>query len=154
MTVPDSAMTRQLAVDLFNGVWTLLDQTNRTAADDETMIHMAHASRYHWSLVGTPANLARGEWLCSRVYAVLGRSEPSLHHARQVLEICAAHGIGDWDLAFGFEALARAFASGGDFDAAGGAAEQALAAVNGIAEQQNRDLVLADLATIPGSPTF
>ena len=37
------------------------------------MIHAAHASRYHWSQVGTKANLARGEWQVSRVYTVLGR---------------------------------------------------------------------------------
>jgi hypothetical protein len=71
------------------------------------MLHMAHASRYHWEQVGTPANLARGEWLCSRVYAVLGRPEPALHHARRVVQICERNGIGDWDLAFSHEAVAR-----------------------------------------------
>ena len=67
--------------------------------EDDRMLHMAHASRFHWEAVGTAANLARGEWQCSRVYAVLGRSEPSLHHARRVLEICRLAQIGDWDLA-------------------------------------------------------
>ncbi|MCY1139283.1 hypothetical protein OWR29_14885 [Actinoplanes sp. Pm04-4] len=39
--------TRQLAVDLFNGVWTLLEKPDRTAEDDDRMLHMAHASRFH-----------------------------------------------------------------------------------------------------------
>ena len=91
-----------------------METEDRTQAQDDRMLHMAHASRHHWEQVGTPANLARGEWLCSRVYAVLGRGEPSLHHARRVLELCEEHGIGDWDLAFAHEALARAHAVAGD----------------------------------------
>ena len=48
------------------------------------MIHAAHASRYHWSQVGEPVNVAHGEWQCSHVYAALGRAEPALHHARRL----------------------------------------------------------------------
>ena len=107
---------RQLAIDLFNGVWRLLDKEDRTVEEDDRMLHMAHASRYHWGQVGTAANLARGEWQCSHVYAVLGRAEPAAHHARRVLEICQANGIGDWDLGFAYEALARASAVAGDLE--------------------------------------
>jgi hypothetical protein len=53
-------------------------------------------------------NLARGEWLCSRVYSVLGRAEAALWHAQRCLDHCEAAGIGDWDLAYAYEALARA----------------------------------------------
>src|SRR3984957_11424955 len=68
---------RLLAAQLFNETWRLMEQENRTVADDDRMIHAAHASRCHWGLVpeATPANLARGEWQISRVYAVLRRAE-------------------------------------------------------------------------------
>ncbi|HEX2704942.1 MAG TPA: hypothetical protein VHM65_04225 [Candidatus Lustribacter sp.] len=105
---------RRLAVALFNGVWALMDQEGRSARDEDRMVHMAHASRYHWEQVGPAAHLARGEWLCSRVYAVLRRAEPCLHHAQRALDICADEGIGDWDLAFAYEALARGHAVAGD----------------------------------------
>jgi DNA-binding transcriptional MerR regulator len=143
--VPDE---RKLAADLFNGVWALLETEDRTRAQDDRMLHMAHASRHHWAQVGTPANLARGEWLCSRVYAVLGRAEPALHHARRVLELCEEHGIGDWDLAFAHEALARAHAVAGDREGMEHALGRARAAAADIAEAEDRDLLLADLATI------
>jgi DNA-binding transcriptional MerR regulator len=143
---------RRLAVDLFNGVWTLMETEDRTPAQDDRMLHMAHASRYHWEQAGTAENLARGEWLCSRVYAVLGRGEPALHHARRVLEICEENGIGDWDLAFAHEALARAHAVAGDVEAAGAARDAARRAAGGIRDDEDRDLLLADLATIPGFP--
>jgi hypothetical protein len=60
---------RRLAVDLFNHVWTLLDKPDRTPAEDDEMIHAAHASRFDWAEVGAPVNLVRGEWQVSRVYA-------------------------------------------------------------------------------------
>ena len=116
------------------------------------MLHMAHASAHHWRCEGSGAtahNLARSEWQVSRVYTVLGRAEPAGHHARRCLEICQANGIGDWDLGFAYEALARAAAVSGDLDAARhwvGLARQVA-----VAEDPDRDLLLADLATVPGA---
>jgi DNA-binding transcriptional MerR regulator len=148
---PAAGDERKLAADLFNGVWTLMETEDRTPAQDDRMLHMAHASRYHWEQAGTPANLARGEWLCSRVYAVLGRAEPCRHHARRVLEICEEHGIADWDLAFAHEAIARAHAVAGDRGAAAEAQELARRAAEQIADPEDRDHLLADLETIPGA---
>ena len=147
---------RLLAAQLFNETWRLLELENRSRDDDDRMIHAAHASRYHWGHAAgaTPANLARGEWQISRVYAVLGRPEPALHHARRVLDICQENGIGDWDLAFAYEALARAHAVAGDAAQARHHTDQALTAAKGIAEDAERQLVLADLETIPHQPRY
>lgn len=145
---------RQLAIDLFNGVWRLLEKEGRTADDDDQMLHMAHASRYHWGEVGAPVNRSRGELQCSRVYAVLGRAEPALYHARRSLEICRAHDIGDWDLAYAYEALARASAVAGDREQARAWTEQALAAAEDIVQDEDRELLLTDLETIPAQPRF
>ena len=142
---------RKLAADLFNGVWSLMETEDRTRAQDDRMLHMAHASRYHWEQVGNPANLARGEWQCSRVYAVLGRAEPCLHHARRVLEICEEYGIGDWDLAFAHEAIARGHAVAGDRAAAEEAIARARRAADDIADPADRDLLLSDLESIPAA---
>ncbi len=145
---------RLLAAQLFNEAWRLMEQEERTRDDDDRMIHLAHASRYHWGQVpdATPANRARGEWQCSRVYAVLGRPEPALHHARRVLDLCKENGLGDWDLGFAYEALARAHAVAGDPASAREFTDQALA--TDIAEDVERDLLFADLETIPGQPRY
>jgi hypothetical protein len=142
---------RQIGVALFNRVWTYLEMPDRTQEQDDLMLHMAHASRYHWeeSALGGPENTARGEWQVSRVYSVLGRSEPALHHARRCLEICEANGIGDFDLAFAYEALGRASAVAGDAEAARGYVDLARAAGERIAETEDRELLEADLATVP-----
>jgi hypothetical protein len=141
---------RRLAADLFNRVWTLIEKPDRTPEQTDAMIHGAHASRHHWSHASGagPQNLARGEWQCSRVYSVLGRGEPALWHARRVLEICESNGIGDWDLAFAFEALARAHAVAGNRQEAERQLVLARDAGAKIAEDDDRELLLSDLATI------
>jgi hypothetical protein len=76
-----------------------MEREDRTRADDDAMIHTAHASRYHWGRVAAAPplpQLARGEWQVSRVYTVLNRPEPALHHGQRVLDICLENGIGDW----------------------------------------------------------
>jgi hypothetical protein len=145
---------RRLGIRYFNSVWDLMEQQDRTTEDDERILHMAHASRFHWGEVGKPENFARGEWQVSRVYAVLGRSEPCLHHAQRVLSICLENGIGDWDIAFAYEALARAYAIAGDPEAARAMTVRALEAAEKIAEDDDREPVLADLETIPGQTRF
>jgi hypothetical protein len=104
---------RKLAVALFNLTWSFLDKKDRTKEDDDKMVHAAHASRFHWGEVGTPLEFERGEWQISRVYSALKRSEPAMYHAKRCLEICKEHQIGDFDIAFAYESLARACAISG-----------------------------------------
>ena len=140
--------TRKLAVDLFNHVWTLLEKPARTRAEDDEMLHAAHASRYHWGVVGEPVNFSRGEWQCSRVYAVLGRAEPALFHAQRSLDLCLEHGIGDFDLAYAYEALARANRVAGNEDELRRNLEAARNAGEGIADAEDRDHFDEDLAEL------
>ena len=62
----DTAVHKKLGIELFNYTWELLDKPQRTREEDDTMIHAAHASRFHWEKAGgTAVNLARGEWQVS-----------------------------------------------------------------------------------------
>jgi hypothetical protein len=137
---------RKLAVTLFNRVWELMETDPRTPEENDELIHAAHASRYHWGNVGEPANSARGEWQCSRMYTVLGRADAALWHAQRCLEICTQHGIGDWDLAYAYEALARAHALAGEADESARFLE--LARGVAIAEEDDRAHLLGDLKTL------
>jgi len=143
------AIHRQLGVDLFNATWALLDKADRTPDEDDAMIHAAHASAYHWRQVGEPLHFARSDWQLSRVYAVLQRPEAALYHARRCLEICQAAGIGDFDLAFAYEALARAYAINRQAGEAARYLRQAQAAGAQIKEEEDRRYFFDELATIP-----
>ena len=140
---------RQLGVDLFNHVWTLLEAPERTPAQGDEMLHAAHASRHHWAQAGVgPEHLARGEWQISRVYVVLARAEPALHHARRCLELCEQHGIGDWDVAYAHEALARAHTLAGDAGEAAQHKRLARAAGDALADPADREHFDEDWATL------
>jgi hypothetical protein len=139
---------RQLGVDLYNHVWTLLEKQDRTREEDDEMLHAAHASRYHWGEVGRAENLARGEWQCSRVYAVLGRGEAATHHAQRCLDICLENGIGDWDLAAAYEALARAQHAAGNADEFRRNLELGREAARKIAEDDDREHIERDLEAL------
>jgi len=144
----DPATHRKLAVELFNYVWTLLEKPNRTADEDDQMIHAAHASRYHWQIVGGPKQCSISEWQISRVYAVLKRGEPAVYHAARALRWAEDRDVGPFYVAYGYEAMARACAVSGDLAGAQrnlGAARE-IAAL--IADEKPRQQLLDDLATI------
>ena len=147
----DLATRRALAVGLFNYTWTLLENANRSPDQDDEMLNAAHASRYHWGEVGEAVNLARGEWQVSRVYAVLGRGEPALYHARRCIELNEANEEGreDWDLGSGYEAMARAHAVAGDRAASEEWKARAIAELATIADAEDRQVLEQDIATLP-----
>ena len=141
---------RKAAAQEFNLVWKLLTKPARTPAEVDRMIHAAHASRYHRGLAGTPTNVAVGEWQISRVYAVLRRPEPALYHARRCLQICRRNGIGDFALAYAYEALARAHGIAGHRRERDRNLALAWRAGETIREAEDRGLLGSDLRTIPG----
>ncbi len=104
----------KIAKQAFNHTWDLLDKQNRTLEEDLEMIHSAHASRFLWGKIGKPLHFERGEWQISRVYSVLKESNSALLHAQRCLDICKTNNIGDFDLAFAYEALARAYSVAGN----------------------------------------
>jgi hypothetical protein len=101
--------------------------------------------------VGTTIHFSRGEWQCSRVYAELDRGEPALWHARRALEYCeqAGDAAEPFDLPFCYEALARAHAVAGEWDESRRWLERAREEADSIEDDEDRELVLAALATIP-----
>jgi DNA-binding transcriptional MerR regulator len=139
----DPATHRRLAVDLFNRSWRLLELGSRTPEQDDELVHVAHASRYHWGEVGNTAHRARGENQCARVYAALGRGEPALHHAGRALSTVQAGGEGleDWDLASALEVMARAQLAAGNRGDAAHFAGLARAELDGIADPDDREII-------------
>ena len=137
---------RRLGIDLYNRTWTLMDSPG------DEMLHCAHASAYHWMQGGgTTANRARSEWLCSRVYTLLGRPEPALQHARRCLELVesAPAEMEDWDLPGAYEALARAHLTAGETAEAARYKALGLEAVAKVANEEDRKHIEADLVSIP-----
>ncbi len=108
-TTTEQTWHKKYAIELNHSVWTLLGKANRTLEENAAMLHTAHASHMHWEATGTAVS-TRGEWLISHVYAVLNRPEAALYHAQRCLDLCQEPNVKDFDIAYGYEAMARAYA--------------------------------------------
>jgi DNA-binding transcriptional MerR regulator len=151
-SVDGADLHRQLAVDLFNHVWTLLETEARTAAQDDEMLHAAHASRHHWGASGRhlePFRLVGGEWQCARVYAVLGRPEPARWHAARALALCEEAGISTFFLGAAHEAMARALLVAGEAEAAAPHVEAARRISAELEDEEDRAILVNDLDSLP-----
>jgi hypothetical protein len=115
--LPDAKAQRRLAQNLFEKAWQLSRQRDLTEQQEDELLQLAHASRYHWR-AGTPQNQAIAEHLLSRVYVRMARQEPAIYHARRCLDLCLAHdNVADFCTAYAYMGLAAAYGLSGDDDA-------------------------------------
>jgi len=86
-----------------------LDAKKRSPEEEMKMLLLAHTSRYHWELVGSPANKAVGDWQLSRVYASIGDGDLAIRFAVSALASCRRHHLSEFTPS-AFEGVARAYA--------------------------------------------
>ena len=146
LTIED--LHRKEAIDNFNETWSLIEKEHRTHDEMIDMLHKAHASRYHWGKIGTPLELLRGEWQISRVYAISGMAESSILHGKESLRLCKENNIGDFDLAFAYEAVARAYNIIKDTENVEYYLAKAHEAANNIQKPEDREYLISELQTI------
>lgn len=134
------------AVDANNAIWPLLESTERTADDDEALLEHAYAAAYHWARAAGrgPENDVRAAYMIAKAHLAVGDADVALRAARRCLDGCRAHGLGDFDLAYAHEVMARALHTTGDTDAAGAHWDLALAVP--VADPDDRAQLDADLA--------
>ena len=95
--------------------WALLDRSERSDEDDALLLHVAHTSAWCWSRSGGPVEATRAAWL-----VVAGpRGDRRCWSTRRASLRWRSHaakrtGIGGFDLAYAYEAMARAAAANGD----------------------------------------
>jgi hypothetical protein len=137
-----------LGVELYNKTWELLEGGGASDA----VVDTAHASAFHWlhATGATTANRARSHWLCSHVYAVLGRPEPALHHAERCLALVqgAPEEMEEFDLPSAYEGLARAHVAAGLGDEARRFVDLGRAEAAKIADAEDRDHLESQLASV------
>lgn len=135
------------AKSIHGRVWKLLEKPDRTRFESEEMLHAAHASLFHWLRAGTGLNHQRGEWLLSRVHAVLGNGQEALRHAARCVDLTLDHQqlMEDFDIAFAYECVARANAVAGNLEAARDYLGKAEAAGGSIRDDEDRDIFFESL---------
>lgn len=139
---------RELGKSTHGQVWGLLEKTDRSPEEDFLMQHAAHTSLYHWLQAGTGVNEQRGEWLVAHVYTVLGLGETALRHAQRCVELTGQYKdeMLDFDQAYAYEGLARAYALIGESQEATKYKAKARQLGDQIADAEDKSIFDADFA--------
>ena len=140
-----------MGIEMNIQTWDLLIKKKRSEQDDLRMIMFAKSSLYHWkkSTNFQPTNEQRGEWLISRVLSILEKGETALFHAKNTIALTEKHELKDFDLAYAYEALARANATLGNTDKCKKWLEKAKEAGNLIEGKENKKHFFGDLEMEP-----
>jgi hypothetical protein len=137
---------RTFAPMAFNHTWELLDADHLTREEEEEMLASAFAQRHHWYEIGTERNRAIADWQVSRVAAVLGYADLARRFGERSLEIAVEYDLDPFVRGFAHEAIARAAASVDDIEVFTEHLELARAALAEIEDDEDRDVLQADLA--------
>jgi hypothetical protein len=141
---------RQVAVETFNRAWELLETPVRSPERDRELLELAFTSRYHWGVVGQDEQHMIGDWMIAHVASILGFGPLAERFASSALDTCRANGWSDWRLASMLEGMARACAAIGDAHGRDRYAAEARRVLATVEDQQDRELIAAQLASIPG----
>lgn len=133
------------AVEYNQKTWQLHDKQNRTEAENRLMLEYAFTSLSHWRKCGNHVHEQRGEWLVSRVYALIGDVQNCLLHAEICAELTHKYDQIDFDKAYSFEALYRAHIVAGHSEKATEYYNQAIQCAELISKEEDKTLFLADL---------
>lgn len=141
---------KQLATECFNKVWDLLENTNRTEYETEEMMHLSHASFWHWTQVTdhTEQNLSIGYWQLSRVYAVMENGVQALSFAKRCVEISKKAELAPFYIAYAYEALGRSYIVLDEISQAEETIIQVKKYTELVKVEESKKLLLADLAEL------
>jgi hypothetical protein len=146
----DEATHRQLAADTYNAAWDLLDSPERTVAEDDELLALAFASRFHWGLAGGgDEQFAIGDWFIGHVAAHVGLAGLAQRFSNRALDRVEAAGIEGWLLASVYEGMARAAACAGNVEDRARFTELAEEALAKVEDPEEREVIADQLASIP-----
>jgi hypothetical protein len=141
---------RARAIEYFNAAWALIDLPDRTREQARDMLTLACASRQHWLDAGGSAeNLAVAEWQVAHAASLAGYPDVALAFAGAAVERAEAADLPTWLRASAHEGLARAHAADGDGDGYRSEAALARELLAAVTDPEDRELVAAQLASIP-----
>ena len=147
----EQKMHHDMGIEMNIQTWSLLEKEGRNERDDERMISFAHASLYHWrkSHKYESINEQRGQYTLSRVYAVLGDGTEALSYANETSKLTKEQDLKDFDLAYSYEALARANAALGNKKECVKWLEKAQEAGTLIQREEDKKYFISDLESAP-----
>ena len=144
------AAHRYFSTECFNRAWDLIEKEDRTAEEEDEMLNLSVASLWHWTQRPdcSPKERSLGYWQVSRIYAITGRPKNATWYAERCVEATEDAGLPPFYLGYAYEALARAAMADRDRRAAMEYVARARELADQDKSEEDRQLLLDDLATI------
>jgi hypothetical protein len=143
-----TAWHRRFAAAANNRAWELSVQI-RSAEEDQDMLNAAHASAWHWAKVGTELNRMRATMLLAEVHALLGFGRSALAYAEEMRAYFLQVQSPDWEMAFVHTVHSHAASAAGDVEKHRNSYLLAVAAIEGIADEDERRNVASTFVHVP-----
>jgi hypothetical protein len=140
---------KDLASQLFNRCWELLEQNERSDDDNVELLTSALTSRFHWLNAGGPEQWIISDWMVARAAGAAGSSDTALRFALRAYEAARANESPDWLVASTAEGVARAYAVVGNAEEFTNWVALAGRLAEVIVDTENKTLIESQLADIP-----
>ena len=150
--VEPASWHRHFAAEANNRAWELAELPQRDAAQQVEMLDVAHAAAWHWAAVGNELNRMRSTMLLAQVHALAGDGGRALAYATQMRQFFLARpDTPDWELAFAHAIFAYAAHAAGQKQLHAEAYRLAQQALEAIADDEDRDIVMKTFTQVPGA---
>jgi hypothetical protein len=148
-TTDPKAWARYFAMETNNRAWQLASQAIRSASESREMLDAAHASAYHWNIVGADLNRMRANYLVAEVHALLGFGASALALATEALSYFDDVEAPDWERAYLHVIHSHAAAAAGDAEIHAASYSLAQAALREVADPEERRVVEQTFVQVP-----
>jgi hypothetical protein len=145
---PEGATAWHRRFAVASNAWDLSVQ-NRSSSEDQEMLNVAHASAWHWSIVGTELNRMRATMLLAEVHALLGFGKSALGYAAEMREYFLKVGAPDWETSFVHVVHAHAASAAGETAKHRLSYELAVAALGAVSNEEERRNVASTFSRVP-----
>jgi hypothetical protein len=134
----------------FNKTWDFIDMPKRTPEQDEEMLRSTMASHWHWTQRKdySPVSESIANWQVSRVFALLGQADNARRYGQRSLDALEGQEKLPFYQGYGYEALARAEAVGGNAVQMNSYLDKARQAAAEVSDEDSKKMLLDDLDAI------
>lgn len=133
-----------------NRAWALAEQAARTPDEDAEMRRSAHAAAWHWEAIGTALHRMRATMLLAQVHALTGDGSEALRLATEMRDYFVGNAdTPDWEIAFTHAIHAHAAQVAGEAGLHRASYERARNAIDAIADDEDRAIVLKTFTQVP-----
>ncbi|MGB8196266.1 MAG: hypothetical protein WCF25_04575 [Acidimicrobiales bacterium] len=138
---------RELATQLYNRCWELLETTRDDDADVE-LLTAAFSARYHWLKAGELEQWIVSDWMVAHVASAIGDGALAVRFAKRAHAAAQDNAVPDWLVASTAEGVARAYATIGNVEEFNNYAALATRLIDVIADPEDQSLIASQFAEI------